>query len=93
MQVCAVLIALAALAHTSNAPAKPDEPLWEPLIVDWSAQLPQPTIPNPIISSFEVANIHIVLDETPLADVQTKLKMETGHKGDAARTVLETARR
>jgi hypothetical protein len=82
-----LLVAFAGLAQANSASANPDEPLWEPPIVDWSTQLPQPSMPDPIISSFEVANIHIVLDETPMADVQAKLTMETGHKGDAAESL------
>jgi hypothetical protein len=65
MAMCAVLlVAIAALAQTSSAPANFDKPLWDPPIVEWSTQLPQATFPDPIISSLEVTNIRIVLDET-----------------------------
>jgi hypothetical protein len=88
MQFCAVvLFAGAVFAQTTSDSAKPVELLWEPPIVDWSTQSPQPTIPKPIISSLKVASLRVVLDETPMQRVADKLGMKAGRKGDAGESL------
>lgn len=88
MQICAVLLfAGAALGQTTSDSTKPAEPLWEPPVVDWSTQSPQPTIPKPIISSLKIADTRVVLDETPMQKVGEKFGMEVGRRGDAGESL------
>ena len=65
-----------------NAP-----PIWEPPTLDFPETSPDPTIPKMMITSLRLANMKIILEETTLENVKTRLGGDAGHSGDASNAV------
>lgn len=65
-----------------NAP-----PIWEPPTLDFPETSPEPTIPKMMITSLRLANMKIILEETTLENVKTRLGGDAGHSGDASNAV------
>jgi hypothetical protein len=58
---------------------------WEPsLLVKPTDEIPKGSVPKSMVESLRVSGITIVLEETTLIDLQTRLGSMVGHRGDAA---------
>jgi hypothetical protein len=86
----AILLAItcAAVAQNSGHSVSRDSPpIWEPPTLDFPETGPEPTVPRMMITSLQLANMKIILEETTLENVRATLGVDTGHSGDASNAV------
>ena len=79
-----VITCVAAAQKASDSPSQAGLLIWEPPTLEFPDTLPRATIPQVMIATVRVANMPIVLEETALNDVQTRLRADMGHRGDAS---------
>lgn len=67
----------------STADAK-ESVVWAPPQFWYPKIFPKPTVPKELVGHLRVGNVNILLEETPIKDVQAHLGGVIGHRGDAA---------
>jgi len=72
------------LATTAAAFAQPDRIVWQPPTRDLPDTLPHATVSKEMITKLRVAKTQIVLEKTPLDQVQKNLGGTIGSRGDAS---------
>jgi hypothetical protein len=78
------IIVAVLFAATSAAFAQSARTIWQPPTLDLPDALPQPTISKEMITKLRVAKMQVILEETPLKDVQKSLGGTIGSRGDAS---------
>lgn len=82
--VMAVLLAYSCFGQTS---VPSTHTVWEPPVPEWPDDLPRPTVPKPMITTFRIASVPITLGITSLAEAQRRLGGTIGHRGDAGESL------
>ncbi len=77
-------IAISALLTIAAALAQFDPTIWQPPTLDLPDRLPHATVPKEMITKLRVAKMQVILEETPLRDVQKNLGGTIGVRGDAS---------
>jgi hypothetical protein len=77
-------IGIAILLATAAAFAQSDHIIWQPPILDLPDMLTHATVPKEIITKLRVAKMQVILEETPLNDVEKDLGGTIGSRGDAS---------
>jgi hypothetical protein len=77
-------IVIAILLAAAAAFAQSDRVIWQPPTLDLPDTLPQATVSKEMITKLRVAKMQVVLEETPLNDVQKNLGGTIGAHGDAS---------
>jgi hypothetical protein len=77
-------IVFALLLATAAAFAQSDRIIWQPPTLHLPDTLPHATVPKEIITSLRVARMQVILEETPLKDVQKTLGGTIASRGDAS---------
>jgi hypothetical protein len=82
-------VALALLLATiSPAFVQSSRTIWQPPTLDLPNTLPQATVSKEMITKLRVEKMQIILEETPLNDVQKNLGGTIGSRGDASEALL-----
>ncbi len=76
-------IVIAALLAITSAAFAQSAGIWQPPTLDLPDRLPQATVSKEMITKLRVAEMQIILEETPLNDVQKNLGGVIGSRGDA----------
>lgn len=77
-------IVVAILITAAAAFAQSDRMIWQPPTLDLPDTLPHATVSKEIVTKLRVAKMQVVLEETPLDDVQKNLGGTIGARGDAS---------
>jgi hypothetical protein len=80
-------IVFALLLATAAAFAQSDRIIWQPPTLHIPVTLPPATVPKEMITSLRVAKMQVILEETPLKDVQKTLGGTIGSRGDASESL------
>jgi hypothetical protein len=77
-------IVITILLATTATFAQSDPIIWQPPILDLPDTLPHATVSKEMITKLRVAKMQVILEETPLNDVQKNLGGTIGSRGDAS---------
>ncbi len=80
-------IAISVLLTITGALAQSDRTIWQPPTLDLPDTPPHATVSKEMITKLRVAKMQIILDETPLSDVQKNLGGTVGASGDASESL------
>jgi hypothetical protein len=78
--ICILLTIAAAFAQS-------DRTIWQPPTLDLPDTLPHATVAKEMITKLRVSKMQIILEETPLSDVQKNLGGTIGASGDASESL------
>lgn len=79
----AILLAIS-IAMAAQTGMRPNVPIWAPPSIESPPEWPHSTIQKPMITGITVAGFPIRLEYTQLDVVAKRLKVATGHQGDAS---------
>lgn len=77
-------IIISILLSTAAAFAQSERTVWQPPTLDLPDTLPRATVSKEMITELRVAKMQVILEETPLSDVQKNLGGTIGARGDAS---------
>jgi hypothetical protein len=77
-------IVIAILLTTAAAFGQSDYIIWQPPTLDLPDTLPHATVSKEMITKLRVAKVQVILEETPLNDIQKNLGGTIGSRGDAS---------
>jgi hypothetical protein len=77
-------IVISILLTIAAAFAQSDRTIWQHPTLDLPVTLPHATVSKEIITKLRVSKMQIILEETPLSDVQKNLGGTIGASGDAS---------
>jgi hypothetical protein len=77
-------IVISILLTVAAASAQSDRTIWQPPTLNLPDTLPPATVSKEMITKLRVAKMQVILEETPLSDVQKNLGGTIGASGDAS---------